>query len=295
MTFVPNRPIDLQQWVGKTETLHDLIDPRTAAALAATLDCSAAAGHGAPLPPLWHWTYFWSVAPQAQLGADGHPERGGFLPPIELPRRMWAGGRFRFNQPLTIGAQATRTSRILSVSSKSGKSGELAFVTVQHEIGCNGAPCFTEEHDIVYRNMPPPGSVAPTPPSAPSDAVWERVITPDPVLLFRYSALTFNGHRIHYDRRYVTGVEGYPGLIVHGPLIATLLVELLRHHLPQARLASFSFRAVSPLFDTDSFTVCGSPDADGRTVRLWAKNASGGLAMQAEATLATSIVSGAAP
>ena len=303
MTLVPTKSIDLQQWVGKTETLHDLIDPRTAAALAAALDHNAAPGPGSPLPPLWHWTYFWSVAPQSTLSADGHPQRGGFLPPIELPRRMWAGGRFQFVRPLTIGAQATRTSRILSVSRKSGKSGELAFVTVQHELrsdpgsdsGCEGALCFTEEHDIVYRDMPALGSVAPTAPTAPTDAAWEQVVTPDPVLLFRYSALTFNGHRIHYDRSYVTQVEGYPGLIVHGPLIATLLVELLRKNLPQVQLASFSFRAISPLFDTQSFTVCGSPDADGTTVRLWAKNASGGLAMQAEATLAPSIVSGAAP
>ena len=293
MTFEAKEPIDLQRWVGKTETLHDLIDPGTALALAATLDDPAPLATGMPLPPLWHWTYFRSVAPQAQLGADGHPERGGFLPPIDLPRRMWAGGRFRFNRPLTIGAQATRTSRILSVSSKSGKSGELAFVTVQHDVSCAGAPCFTEEHDIVYRNMPPPGTVAPTPPAAPGGATWEQVITPDPVLLFRYSALTFNGHRIHYDRSYVTQVEGYPGLIVHGPLIATLLVELLRRNLPQAQLASFSFRAISPLFDTESFTVCGAADVDGTTVRLWARNASGGLAMQAEAVLAPSPVSGA--
>ncbi len=294
MTAVPEQPIDLQAWVGKTETLHDLIDPRTAAALAATLDHAAAPGPGAPLPPLWHWTYFWSVASQSQLGADGHPERGGFLPPIALPRRMWAGGRFRFDRPLRVGAQASRTSRILSVSSKSGKSGELAFVTVQHDVACEGVSCFTEEHDIVYRNMPPSGSVAPTPPAAPTNAAWEQLITPDPVLLFRYSALTFNGHRIHYDRSYVTQVEGYPGLIVHGPLIATLLIELLRRNLPQAQLATFSFRAVSPLFDTESFTVCGTPDTDGSTVRLWAKNARGELAMQAEATLAPTTVSGAA-
>ena len=297
MTAAPEQSIDLQAWVGKTETLHDLIDPRTAAALAATLDHAVAPGPGIALPPLWHWTYFWSVAAQSRLDADGHPERGGFLPPIALPRRMWAGGRFRFQQPLTIGAQASRTSRILSVSSKSGKSGDLAFVTVQHDIACEGTACFSEEHDIVYRNMPPPGSVAPAPPAAPTDAAWEQTITPDPVLLFRYSALTFNGHRIHYDRSYVTGVEGYPGLIVHGPLIATLLVELLRKHLPQAQLASFAFRAVSPLFDTAPFMVCGAPDADGTSVRLWAKNAAGGLAMQAEAVLtpiSTSTVSGAA-
>jgi 3-methylfumaryl-CoA hydratase len=274
----------LQQWVGNTESASTRLDVRTAAALAATLDRpfpSAAA-----LPPLWHWIYFWTASPQAELGSDGHPQRGGFLPPVPLPRRMWAGGRLTFAAPLQIDSEVTRTSVVQSVTAKIGASGNLAFVTVEHEITHRGTVCITEEHDIVYRAMPEPGAPAPTARPAPADATWSRTVTPDPALLFRYSALTFNGHRIHYDRSYVTGVEGYPGLVVHGPLIATLLADLLQRHLPEARMSAFSFRAVGPLFDTEPFTVCGRPDPDGRTVHLWAQNMRGELAMQAEATLA---------
>ncbi len=276
----------LQQWVGKTESASDVIHTGAATALAATLDRPLAIEPGVALPPLWHWIYFWSASPQAEIGADGHPQRGGFLPPVPLPRRMWAGGRLIFGVPLPIGAVATRTSRIQNVTAKNGQSGKLAFVTVQHQIAHNDRIAITEEHDIVYRDLPQPGSASATPKAAPAEALWSRTVMPDPVLLFRYSALTFNGHRIHYDRSYVTGVEGYPGLIVHGPLIATLLVDLLQRHMPQAQLSAFDFRAVGPLFDIEPFTVCGQPDANGRTVRLWAKNARGELAMQAEATLA---------
>jgi len=276
----------LQQWVGKTETVSARVNAVTANALAATLDRPDHFDTGTGLPPLWHWAYFWQAAPQSELGPDGHPQRGGFLPPVPLPRRMWAGGRLTFSRPLRVEGEAVRSSQVKSVSSKHGATGPLVFVTVRHELAQEGGVCVTEEHDIVYREMPQPGAAAPAPKMAPAEAAWERSIVPDPVLLFRYSALTFNGHRIHYDRSYVTEVEGYPGLIVHGPLIATLLVDLVQRNLPQARIASFSFRAVGPLFDIEPFTVCGSPDPDGRTVRLWAKNIRGELAMQAEAVLA---------
>lgn len=275
----------LQQWTGKTEVLHDVLRPDAVAALAATLDYPDAPTQGEALPPLWHWIYFHAIAQQSQLGDDGHPKRGGFLPPVPLPRRMWAGGRFEFHAPARIGELVTRTSTIHSVQAKEGASGSLVFVTVRHDIRQGGAPVITEEHDIVYRDLPAPGAAAPAPRPAPADARWSRTIHPDPVLLFRYSALTFNGHRIHYDRSYVTGVEGYPGLIVHGPLIATLLVDLVRRELPGADIARFSFRAVSPLFDTAPFAVCGKPGPDGKTISLWAQNDRGELAMQAEATL----------
>jgi 3-methylfumaryl-CoA hydratase len=188
---------------------------------------------------------------------------------------MWAGGRFELHRPLLIGETVERTSRILDVKYKEGRSGPLVIVVVRHQIG----DAITEEHDIVYLG---PQGVTPEPPCAPAEAAWERVIHADDVLLFRYSAVTFNGHRIHYDRRYATEVEGYPGLVVHGPLIAMLLLDLLRRELPHADVKSFRFRAVSPLFDTEPFTVCGRPDGD--MVKLWAKNASGGLAMEATAT-----------
>ncbi|MDO9216163.1 MAG: MaoC family dehydratase N-terminal domain-containing protein [Lacisediminimonas sp.] len=274
----------LRQWVGRTETLQDVVNGEKLRALAGTLDREPPADNA--LPPLWHWTHFWPIVAASQTGEDGHPRRGGFLPPVPLPRRMWAGGRLQFSAPLPVGTSITRTSRILDVNAKSGSTGQLAFVTVRHEISANGSVAVSEEHDIVYRDLPPPG-VAPVPGKpAPEGEAWSRLITPDPVLLFRYSALTFNGHRIHYDRSYVTEVEGYPGLIVHGPLIATLLVDLLHRNLPQAQLSAFSFRGVGPLFDIEPFTVCGQPQADGKTVKLWAKNMRGELAMQADAVIA---------
>ncbi|MAF03637.1 MULTISPECIES: MaoC family dehydratase N-terminal domain-containing protein [unclassified Herbaspirillum] len=275
----------LRQWLDKTETRHDQISPAFAAALAATLDGPRQPQAGDALPPLWHWIYFWSVCRQSEVGADGHPQRGGFLPPVPLPRRMWAGGRLRFAAPLPVGAEAEKVSRIASVDVKQGRTGALAFVTVQHTIRHQGQLCLSEEHDIVYRDLPQPGAPVVVPKSAPTDARWSRRVEPDPVLLFRYSALTFNGHRIHYDRSYVTEAEGYPGLIVHGPLIATLLADLVAREMPQAVMREFNFRSVGTLFDTEPFTLCGKPAADGKSVALWAQNERGELAMQAEALL----------
>ncbi len=276
----------LKQWIGRQESVHDFMHPSHANALAATLDRDEPFAEGAALPPLWHWVYFWSTTPASGVGADGHAKRGGFLPPVPLPRRMWAGGRLNFLAPLPVGRAADKVSRILDVSMKAGATGPLAFVTVEHRILSGGIECIVEEHDIVYRDQAAAGTPAPKGKPAPTDAQWSRRIDPDPVLLFRYSALTFNGHRIHYDRSYVTGVEGYPGLIVHGPLIATLLMDLVRRELPQRGVKAFSFRAVSPLFDIDSFTVNGRLSEDGGSVVLWAANARGELAMQAEAMLA---------
>jgi 3-methylfumaryl-CoA hydratase len=200
---------------------------------------------------------------------------------------MWAASQFRFHQPLRVGDSIARRSTIESVNEKSGRSGALVFVKVRHEIRANGGaePALTEFHDIVYREAPKPGDAVPAPQAAPASAQWEKKWVPDDVLLFRYSALTFNGHRIHYDRRYVTEVEGYPGLIVHGPLIATLLHDLLRWQLPDARLASFEFRAVRPLFDINPFYVCGDPLPDGKTFHLWAKDHEGWLTMDATARI----------
>jgi 3-methylfumaryl-CoA hydratase len=271
----------LKSWIGRTQSAQDVVSIGSAQALAATLDQVTQFNLGDALPPLWHWIYFWAVSPQSALGEDGHPQRGGFLPPVPLPRRMWAGGRLRFDHAIPIGSTATRDSRIEDVKIKSGASGQLAFVTVSHQLSIAGQVAVVEEHDIVYRDHPQAGAPSAQPKLAPTDAVFSRTITPDPVLLFRYSALTFNGHRIHYDRNYVTEVEGYPGLIVHGPLIATLLIELVRSHYPQRQIQSFDFRAVSPLFDTASFSVHARPEQDGKTIQCWAANPHGELAMQA--------------
>lgn len=280
--------MDLAAWIGRSETLHDTIGPTPVIALTATLDHPATdVGPGTPLPPLWHWLYFLPMHRQSEIGEDGHAKRGGFLPPVPLPRRMWAGSQLEFRAPIRVGDQVERTSKIENVTTKEGRSGKLVFVKVRHEIRCNNAvdPALVEVHDIVYREAQKPGDVEPPPRPAPAGAIWRRELVPDDVLLFRYSALTFNGHRIHYDRRYVTEVEGYPGLIVHGPFIATLLVDLLRREAPSAEVASFRFKAVRPTFDLHPFRVNGAPATDGKTVALWAQDHEGWLTMDAMATL----------
>ena len=291
-------PFDhLREWVGRSERRVDTVTAAPLAGLAATLDRNDAEPlPGTPMAPLAHWLFFLPVARQSEIGADGHAQRGGFLPPVALPRRMWAGSRLTFHHALNVGDEMQRSSTITKVDAKTGRSGALVFVTVRHEITSAAGLALSEEHDIVYRDHPVASSVAgaavPAPVLAPSDAAFRRRITPDPVLLFRYSALTFNGHRIHYDRPYATGVEGYPGLVVHGPLIATLLIDLVRRELPAARIRSFEFKAASPLFDTHPFSVCGrleaNPGSDerGSAVALWACNHEGALAMHARAELA---------
>jgi 3-methylfumaryl-CoA hydratase len=271
----------LRSWIGRQETLHDQVTRFPIAALSATLDRDdPPPASGDTLPPLWHWLYFLPIARQSALGPDGHPLRGGFLPPVPLPRRMWAGGRFVFHRPLLVDEQITRVSTVQDVTVKHGRSGALCFVLVRHEVSGSSGLALVEEHDIVYRDLPPPGEAPPTPPPVRTDDSWRRDIHPSDPLLFRYSALTFNSHRIHYDRRYVTKTEGYPGLIVHGPLIATLLMDLLRQNTDRT-VTSFRFRAVSPLFDIAPFSVHGAPDGD--RVALWARNPAGQLAMEAEA------------
>jgi len=280
-------PTNLRQWIGRTESASDVIVATPYAALAATLDLpDERPATGTPLPPLWHWLYFLPIYAQADVSADGHAERGDFLPPVALPRRMWAGSQFEFSRPLRVGDAVTRRSTIADVTEKQGRSGPLVFVKVRHEIQSadERTPALIEFHDLVYREAPTAGAAAPPPTPAPKTCAWERRITPDPVLLFRYSALTFNGHRIHYDRSYVTDVEGYPGLVVHGPLIATLLLDLLQREMPGADVARFQFKAIRPLFDLDSFSVCGVA-RDAMTVQLWARDHEGSLAMDATAVL----------
>ena len=307
----------LQSWSGRTETLLDDISAAPVRGLSATLDRDDPAPvPGTLLPPLWHWLYFLPQHRQSEIGPDGHAKRGGFLPPVPLPRRMWAGGRLRWlkDNPLVVGDAVRRVSRIESVTHKAGRTGDLLFVLVKHEVHNANGLALTEEHDIVYRaavqapalgtgvsSLPPEGPVAarggPSPRTQPGDpipppiaaekgAAWQREITPDDVMLFRYSALTFNGHRIHYDRKYVTEVEGYPGLIVHGPLIATLLVDLMRRKAPSCFVKRFDFKAVRPIFDLHPFRLNGEPSADGKSVKLWAEDHEGWLAMQATAELA---------
>ncbi len=277
---------DITAWIGRSETLQDTIGPTPVVALTATLDHPATPVEtGTPLPPLWHWLYFLPMHRQSEIGPDGHAKRGGFLPPVPLPRRMWAGSQLEFRAPVRVGDRVARTSTIDNVTTKEGRTGALVFVKVRHELRCNGAaaPAIVEFHDIVYRGAKQPGDVDPPPTPAPQGAAWQREIVPDDVLLFRYSALTFNGHRIHYDRKYVTEVEGYPGLIVHGPLIATLLMDLLRREAREADVASFRFKAVRPTFDGPAIRVNGQ--RNGNEVKLWAQDHEGWLTMDAAVTL----------
>jgi 3-methylfumaryl-CoA hydratase len=277
---------NLQRWIGKTESATDEVTPTPIALLAATLDLDAEPPlAGVEVPPLWHWVYFPEIRRHSELREDGHAKLGGFLPPVPLPRRMWAGGRLEFHTGLKVGETYQRTSRIADVQLKQGRTGNLVFVTVRLEIANEKGLALAEEQDLVYRENAKPGELAPRPHPAPKESTWERTIRPDDVLLFRYSALTFNAHRIHYDRRFATETEGYPGLVVHGPLIATLLVELLRRNMPGAQITRFAFRSVSPLFDVAPLALRGQPEADGKTVSLWAGNLDDDLAMTATATI----------
>lgn len=276
-------PPDYSEAVGRTESHVQMISADRAAGLAATLDLDNTPRDGDPLPPGWHWLYFNPFVQRRNVGSDGHPKRGGFLPDVALPRRMWAGGRVVYNAPLIIGKEAEKTSEILAVKAKSGRAGQLVFVTVRHRLSQDGAVCIEEEQDIVYREAAAPGAPKPEPAPAPDGATRSETVTPDPVLLFRYSALTSNGHRIHYDREYARDEEDYRDLVVHGPLTATLL-QAFATAAQGERLARFDFRGMAPLFVDRSFTLEAGAGKDG-ALQLWAKGPDGELAMQASAVV----------
>lgn len=273
---------DLTGWIGRQDNATDHATPVPARALAATLGRPVAFDTGDALPPLWIWLYFLPLAPAGEIGPDGHPKRGGFLPPIALERRMWAGSRCRFHAPIRIGDALTRQSTITNIAEKSGKAGDMVFVTVQHRVTANGALAYEEEQDIVYVAIPerfsPPAAV----PLPACD--WREGFAVDPVRLFRFSALTFNGHRIHYDRTYAMEVEKYPGLVVHGPLQAVALMEAGLRHGGDRLPATFAFRGLRPLFDFDAVSLNGVADGDGMS--LYTANAEGAVGMKASLTWA---------
>ncbi len=275
----------LRTWIGKSHCDEDLIALRQARLMAATVDYPylERLRDGAGLPPLWHWIYFLEGLPASELGPDGHPARGGFLPPVPLPNRMWAGGRVSFMAPLRIGSLVRKESRILSVDHKSGRSGDLVFVTVLHELKApDGEPLLREEHDIVYKGPRPPGHDAKS--AAPASAgPFTRTLRPTSTTLFRYSALTFNGHRIHYDADYCRDVEGYPNLVIHGPLTATLLAGYAEE-VSRGRLVDFRYRGVSPALLGDSLTLNAS--VQDKRLALHATLGDGAVSMRAEAQVA---------
>lgn len=276
----------LRSWIGKSRSDEDAIAARHARLMAATVDYGAAERirDGERLPPVWHWLYFLDGPPTSTLGRDGHPARGGFLPPVPLPNRMWAGGRVALLAPVPIGATVRKTSTILKVDHKQGRSGDLVFVTVQHELtSSQGETLLREEQDLVYKDATPPSQKASAPVTPPA-APHTKSYTPTPPMLFRYSALTFNGHRIHYDVDYCRDVEGYRDLVVHGPLNATMLADYAEEASGRL-LREFNYRGVSPALLGSAITLRAKP-VDEHNLVLHATLEDGAVYMQAEAVLA---------
>jgi 3-methylfumaryl-CoA hydratase len=277
---------ELAAWVGRSQGAEGVARPEPLAALAALLDRDGAPRPGEALPPAWHWIYFLPTAPQRALGPDGHTEAGGLLPPLRGARRMWAGSRIAYSGTVTVGERLARRSTIAAVAAKEGRSGRFTLITVRHEIEGERGGRIAEEQDLVFRPPAAGGAeaaVAPTAPGPAAPAAFERRLVADPVLLFRFSAVTFNGHRIHYDHPYATRVEGYPGLVVHGPLMAILMLELLAAARPGAPLARFDFRAERPAFAGEPLRVAGDARADGVALRV---EAAGRVASRLQAVLA---------
>ena len=270
----------LRQWIGKQEIIEETISAGPLRRMRATLDCeSETINDGEVIPPLWHWAYFLSLVRASELGRDGHAALGDLMPLVPLPRRTWAGGKITINDTIRVGETARRESTVRDVQLKQGRTGKLCFVEVEHSFFVGKDLRFSEIHNIVYRDVKQPEEDEILPPVSPNDAQWTREVIPDSILLFRYSALTFNGHRIHYDLDFCRDQEGYPGLVFHGPLTATLLLQLAGEHNPGKALEEYEFRAYSPLFDNAPFTFNGK--MDGPVAELWASNADGRLAMKA--------------
>jgi 3-methylfumaryl-CoA hydratase len=273
----------LREWIGQKETDVDHVTVPAVHRLAATLDRDDPMPRlGDPLPVGWYAILFPRVVRHSQVGPDGHPQRGDFLPPVPLPRRMFAGKRTTFHGELRVGDEVRRESTIREVTPKQGRSGQMVFVTVQTDLASPRGLAVSEEQDIVYRAEPEPGAPAPAPQPVSGKAVWTRTVTPDPVMLFRYSALTFNGHRIHYDHPYVTQTEGYPNLVMNGGLTTLLVYELARER-ARAPIRYIASRNVRPLFVNRPISFGGEPAPDGAKAKLWAADDTGALALSAEA------------
>lgn len=269
---------DIMDWLGRTTIETQRADLWPARGLAAVLDKEFTATEGDAIPLLAHWTYFTPMVPQSKIGFDGHPERGDFIPPIPQPRRMWAASDITFHTPIRFGDVLTRKATIDSIEEKDGASGKLVFLKVRNEYSVDRVLCLEEVQTIVYRDPPEPGEAPRTKP-APDGAAWSEAQETPPTRLFRYSAVTFNAHQIHYDHQYVTQEEGYPGTIVQGQFIATTLLEAFQTANPGKSPSRFSFRAVKPIFVNEAFCAEGAPAAD--HVDLWARGDAGDLRMSA--------------
>ncbi len=266
--------VNIQDWIGREETHEDHVARGPFRRLDAMLD-RPIEPHAKAIPPLGHWLCFLPGAAQAELGPDGHPQRGGLIPPLPLPMRMAAGSRLTFHAPIPFGADIRRVSKIMNIVEKQGRTGPLAFLTCRYQVFNGATLCVTEEADVVFREKS--GNAGAAPPGERRPSSVARVIDPQTPLLFRFSALTYNGHKIHYDRDYAMNVEAYPGLVVHGPLLATLLVDHFRRHRPKDSIKTFEFRAQRPVFDLSPFTVNLEDTAGGADV--WANDGDGYVAM----------------
>ncbi|RYX94285.1 MAG: acyl-CoA dehydrogenase [Comamonadaceae bacterium] len=295
----------LENWIGRRQTVTDTINAVQARQMAATMDDRARMNDPAlsPLPAGWHWLYFNPMEVHSRLGEDGHPARGDFLPPVELPRRMWAGSRLEWQRAFTVGAQVDKNTEIVKLSRKSGRTGDMVFVTLAHVYSDADGVLLREEHDIVYRGLPSEAEKAAlaevpqratawlaAPPAFEREGTQLKPVHADPVMLYRYSAATFNGHRIHYDIDYCRNVEGYPGLVVHGPLLATLLLSFIENEVaPGRRIRTFEFRAMRPTFclggGSGFHLHASAPDTDG-ALQVWSTNNAGQVGVDGRITLA---------
>lgn len=278
-----------RQAIGKKATNEDFIAPSAIARLAATLDvANPAPAKGDQIPVGWHAIFGLSAPRRAALSTDGLPAADDLLPPLPLPRRMFGGARLTFHEAVCSGDWVRFESECADISVKKSKSGDIAVATLRHSVYCPRGLAVTEEQDIVHLGPPDPSSPAsPSGKSAPTTALWSREIVPDSVLLFRYSALTFNSHRIHYDRPYTTTVEGHPDLLVQGKLLALLLLELVREALPGRKASGFTYRSVRPVYASGAFHVEGQPNADGTSAELWIRDGAGQIAQSATVTFAS--------
>ncbi len=268
-----------REWIDRTEVARERLDAWPVRGLKAALEEDVGTGEGDEVPALGQWLYFVPAVPRSRMGEDGHPQRGGFLPPVSLPRRMWAASDISFGRPMRIGEEVEKTARIADILVKAGKTGLLVFLKIENTYRSGGEHVLTEVQTIVYRDDPRPDEVPPPPKRAPENAAWSETVEPDTALLFRYSAVTFNAHRIHYDAPYAREVEGYPDVVVHGQLTATLLFNALRRNTSVRRLRTFGFRAMKPIFAGERIFLEGVPSGDG--YQLWARDGDGNLCLSA--------------
>jgi 3-methylfumaryl-CoA hydratase len=276
-----------KSYIGKSETASDVVTASAMLKFAATLgQDNPPMEKGAAIPPGWYGGFFPASHRPSQMRTDGQASGGGIAPPIPLPRRRIGGTRMIFQEPLRIGDDISRVTEIADIQIDDGPSGAMVTVVERNTISSNRGTGVIEERDLVMLSEKRAESMTATPPAVPAQASWQEVIEPNPPLLFRFSAIRFNSHRIHYDRDYVTKIEKLPGLVVQSSLVSQLMIEMCRKQMPASRLTSFDFKSYRQIYDIGKFTLAGTPTGDSREAQLWALDANGNLAMTATAKFA---------